>query len=66
VATDELNARTWWRTGVGAKRMIVEYSKYLVILAREGVLSLGPKDRAEPPAKPAAAKAGAPESAPAK
>lgn len=44
VATDELDAQTWWRQGGGARRMILEYSKYLVILTREGVLSLGPAD----------------------
>jgi uncharacterized SAM-binding protein YcdF (DUF218 family) len=46
VATDELDARKWWRTGEGARRMTLEYCKYLVILARESVLSLGPKDHA--------------------
>jgi len=29
----------------GARRMILEYCKYLAILARESLLSLGPKDR---------------------
>ncbi len=58
VATDELDAKTWWRKGDGARRMIVEYSKYLVILTREGVLSLGPKDR-DPPAAQAAQPAAA-------
>ena len=46
VATDELDARLWWRTGWGARRMIMEYCKYLVILTRETILSLGPKDHA--------------------
>ena len=41
VATDELDARAWWRTGEGFRRLTYEYSKYLVILAREAVLSLG-------------------------
>jgi uncharacterized SAM-binding protein YcdF (DUF218 family) len=50
VATDELDARRWWRTGAGVHRMILEYSKYLVILARESVLSLGPRERAPVPA----------------
>lgn len=45
VATDELDAKHWWKTMAGAKRMIIEYSKYMVILAREAVLKLGPKDR---------------------
>ena len=56
VATDELDAQTWWRKGGGARRMIMEYSKYLVILTREGVLSLGPKDH-EPEAPPKGAAA---------
>jgi uncharacterized SAM-binding protein YcdF (DUF218 family) len=56
VATDELDAKRWWKTMAGARRMIVEYSKYMVILAREAVLSLGPKDRSQP-ARPAASAA---------
>lgn len=52
VATDELDARRWWKTGEGARRMVVEYCKYLVILARETILSLGPRER--PPAGPVA------------
>lgn len=43
VATPNLNARRWWRTVEGSKRMTYEYCKYLVILAREGVLRLGAK-----------------------
>ena len=53
VATDELDARRWWRTAWGARRMVVEYCKYLVILARESILRLGPKDGAAPSAPPA-------------
>jgi uncharacterized SAM-binding protein YcdF (DUF218 family) len=43
VKTTELDAGRWWRTAEGARRMTVEYCKYLVILAREGLLSLGPR-----------------------
>jgi uncharacterized SAM-binding protein YcdF (DUF218 family) len=43
VRTGELKARRWWRNEEGARRMVVEYSKYLAILAREAVLSLGPR-----------------------
>lgn len=50
VKTD-LNARRWWKTGVSARRMIVEYCKYLAILGREAFLGLGPKDKAAPAAK---------------
>jgi uncharacterized SAM-binding protein YcdF (DUF218 family) len=59
VATDELDARHWWTSGWAARRMVVEYCKYLVILAREAVLQLGPKDHGPTPvpasASPAAA-----------
>ena len=41
VATDEINAASWWRTGEGFRRMTFEYCKYLVILAREAILGLG-------------------------
>lgn len=41
VVTATLDARRWWKTGEGAKRMTAEYCKYLVILGREGVLRLG-------------------------
>ena len=52
VTTDELDARNWWRTGLGQRRMVTEYSKYLVILAREALLSLGPREH--PAANPIA------------
>jgi uncharacterized SAM-binding protein YcdF (DUF218 family) len=57
VATDEIDARRWWRSGWGARRMVVEYCKYLVILTRESVLQLGPKDHAasQPPPSASAA-----------
>jgi uncharacterized SAM-binding protein YcdF (DUF218 family) len=51
VKTSALEAGRWWRTGRGARLMIIEYSKYLTILGREAVLGLGPKDDAEPPRK---------------
>jgi uncharacterized SAM-binding protein YcdF (DUF218 family) len=43
VKTADLDSGHWWKSGVGARRMIVEYCKYLVILAREAFLSLGPR-----------------------
>ena len=52
VTTDELDARNWWRTGLGQRRMVTEYSKYLVILSREALLSLGPREH--PAANPIA------------
>ena len=42
VATASLDAHRWWRTSEGARRMALEYCKYLAILAREAVLNLGP------------------------
>ena len=51
VPTSALNARRWWRSPQGARLMVVEYSKYLAILGRELVLSLGPRDR-QPAAAP--------------
>lgn len=52
VKTD-LNARRWWKTSLSARRMIVEYCKYLAILGREAFLGLGPKDKAALAAKEA-------------
>ncbi len=61
VVTD-LNARGWWRTTSSARRMVLEYCKYVVILAREGVLGLGRKagvdDRLQAPAAAASGAGG--------
>jgi uncharacterized SAM-binding protein YcdF (DUF218 family) len=43
VATRMLQASRWWKTGQGAERMTLEYCKYLAVLTRETILSLGPK-----------------------
>jgi uncharacterized SAM-binding protein YcdF (DUF218 family) len=43
VATPMLDSRRWWATSLGARRMIVEYCKYLAILGREAALGLGNK-----------------------
>ncbi len=43
VATPMLQANRWWKTGEGAERMTLEYCKYLAVLARETMLSLGPR-----------------------
>ncbi len=48
--SDELDVHGWWRTWPGARRMVLEYCKYLGILARETVLGLGPRDHAQPAA----------------
>lgn len=57
VVTETVDARGWWRRGDDAKRMVSEYSKYLLILAREAVRGLGGHDKAAPPGAPAAANA---------
>ena len=41
VADAGLDAHHWWRTGESARRMAMEYCKYLAILAREGLLHFG-------------------------
>jgi uncharacterized SAM-binding protein YcdF (DUF218 family) len=51
VKTEEIDATAWWKTSVQARRMLVEYSKYLAVFAREAFLSLGPKDPAPTPQK---------------
>lgn len=46
VVTESLNAHRWWRRATSARRMTVEYCKYLAILGREAFLKLGPKETA--------------------
>ena len=48
VATPALDARHWQASGEAARRMVLEYCKYLAILARETVLGLGPRQSAAP------------------
>jgi len=52
VVTPVLDGRRWWATSLGARRMIVEYSKYLAILVREAALG-GRLDRGQPLGAPA-------------
>jgi hypothetical protein len=47
VETD-IDAQRWWASGQSARRITLEYCKYLVVLFREIVLSLGGE---EPQAK---------------
>jgi len=44
VETDIVDAQRWWASGESARRLTVEYCKYLVVLFREVVLSLGGRD----------------------
>ena len=46
VKTEEIDARSWWKTSLQARRMVIEYMKYLAVFAREAFLSLGPKETA--------------------
>ncbi len=41
VATPDLDARHWQDTSRGARRMVSEYMKYLVALARESMIAAG-------------------------
>lgn len=45
VVTETVDARGWWRRGDDARRLVFEYCKYLVILAREAVRGLGGHDK---------------------
>lgn len=38
VTTPELDARRWWKSSRATKLLVIEYSKFLVILGREAVL----------------------------
>ena len=53
VPTPALKARRWWRSPRAARLMVMEYSKYLAILAREAVLSLGPRETPDTSSTPA-------------
>ena len=43
VRTSELDAKHWWRSREGVRRMTLEYVKYLVIMTRETLAHLGGK-----------------------
>ena len=53
VRTPSLDSDNWWRSPADARRMALEYNKYLVVLARETVLGL--TGRGEPDPQPDAA-----------
>ena len=48
IATPALNAKRWWRSPGAIRLLTVEYCKYLAILARNLVLSLGPHETPKP------------------
>ncbi len=41
VATPSLDAQRWWRSATGARRMTVEYCKFLIVTAREFIIGVG-------------------------
>ena len=55
VETPSLDNSGWWRAAVTARRMTLEYMKYLVALGREGVERLTRDRPADTPAEKAAA-----------
>ncbi len=42
ISTPSLDARRWQATSEGSRRMVLEYCKYLAILARVSIMGLGP------------------------
>lgn len=54
VVTPPVDVRHWWRRSGDARRLAIEYCKYLAILARESVRGLGAGSDDTPPAKAAA------------
>jgi uncharacterized SAM-binding protein YcdF (DUF218 family) len=52
VPTPSLKVRRWWRSPHSARLMVVEYCKYLAILARDLVIGLGPREPAPQEAHP--------------
>ncbi len=62
VATEAVDARRWWASPDQARRMVLEYCKYVVILFRNGLLSLSPARRPSAASAPEPANAGGPAS----
>jgi uncharacterized SAM-binding protein YcdF (DUF218 family) len=54
VVTGPVDVRHWWRKSGDARRLSIEYCKYLAILVRESVPGAGSKSHETPPAEPAA------------
>ncbi|MGO4408999.1 MULTISPECIES: YdcF family protein [unclassified Brevundimonas] len=57
VSTPSLDNSRWWRAAVTARRMTLEYMKYLAVLGREGMHRLTGEhpERSAPPSQPEAA-----------
>lgn len=47
VVTPPVDVRRWWRRSGDARRLAIEYCKYLAILVREGVSGLGGEKEAQ-------------------
>jgi uncharacterized SAM-binding protein YcdF (DUF218 family) len=50
IRTEELDAKHWWRSRDGIRRMTLEYCKFLLIYARESIAHLGGKPHPKPAA----------------
>jgi uncharacterized SAM-binding protein YcdF (DUF218 family) len=50
IRTEELDAKHWWRSRDGIRRMTLEYCKFLLIYARESIAHIGGKPRPKPAA----------------
>jgi uncharacterized SAM-binding protein YcdF (DUF218 family) len=48
IRTNELDAKHWWRSREGWRRIVLEYTKYLVIMTRETLTHLGGKPHPAP------------------
>ena len=48
IRTNELDAKHWWRSREGVRRMTLEYVKYLVIMSREALARLSGKPHHAP------------------
>lgn len=53
VRSEEVDAAHWWRSSASARRLAVEFGKYLAILVRQAVLSVGSGSSATAPPAPA-------------
>jgi len=51
VVTPPVDVRHWWRRSGDARRLAIEYCKYLAVLARESVRGAEPKSQETPPAR---------------
>jgi uncharacterized SAM-binding protein YcdF (DUF218 family) len=55
IRTTDLDAHHWWRSHEGVRRMVVEYCKFLIILARQSVFHAKPDPAEQPTASGAPA-----------